>query len=132
MSVWATPARRSSVVLLVSAMGNIPAMREYTPEQESFRDDAVAVINAGAIVIAVAGTWTRPIFMGIIALLVAVIGYFMAPTLARRAHHRRLPDHALRDPRDVALAGHAHHLSSLTPGGWIGRPLTTCPRPPAW
>jgi hypothetical protein len=79
MSVWATPARRSSVVPLVSGMGNIPAMREYYPEQESFRDDAVAVINAGAIVIAVAGTWTRPIFMGIIALLVAVIGYFMSP-----------------------------------------------------
>ncbi len=103
-------------------------MREYTPEQESFRDDAVAVINAGAIVIAVAGTWTRPIFMGIIALLVAVIGYFMAPRSRGRAHHRRLPDHALCDPRDVALAGQAHHLS----GGRIGRPLTTWPRPPAW
>ena len=54
-------------------------MREYTPEQESFRDDAVAVINAGAIMIAVVGTWTRPIFMGVIALLVATFGYFMSP-----------------------------------------------------
>jgi hypothetical protein len=54
-------------------------MREYTPETESFRDDAVAIINAGAIVIAVAGTWTRPIYMGIIALLVAFFGYFMSP-----------------------------------------------------
>jgi hypothetical protein len=54
-------------------------VREYTPEQESFREDAVAVINAGAIVIAVVGTWTRPIFMGVIALFVAMIGYFMSP-----------------------------------------------------
>ena len=54
-------------------------MREYTPETESFRDDAVAIVNAGAIVIAVAGTWTRPIYMGIIALLVALVGSFMSP-----------------------------------------------------
>jgi hypothetical protein len=58
---------------------NLARMREYTPEPESFREDAVAVINAGAIVIAVAGTWTRPVYMGIIALLVAVFGYFMTP-----------------------------------------------------
>jgi len=54
-------------------------MREYIPEQESFREDAVAVVNASAIVVAVAGTWTRPIYLGIIALLIAVIGYFMTP-----------------------------------------------------
>ena len=54
-------------------------MREYVPEHESFREDAVAVINASAIVVAVAGTWTRPIYMGIIALAIAVFGYFMTP-----------------------------------------------------
>ncbi|MGZ4431313.1 MAG: hypothetical protein ACXVYV_06660 [Gaiellales bacterium] len=54
-------------------------MREYTPEYESFRDDAVAIINASAIVIALMGTWTRPVFMGPIALLVAVVGYLLAP-----------------------------------------------------
>jgi hypothetical protein len=54
-------------------------MRAYTPEHESFREDAVAIVNASAIVVAVAGTWTRPIYLGIIALLVAAIGYFMSP-----------------------------------------------------
>jgi hypothetical protein len=54
-------------------------VRDYTPETESFRDQALALINAAAIVIAVAGTWTRPVFMGIIALVVAVFGYFLSP-----------------------------------------------------
>ncbi len=54
-------------------------MRDYTPEYESFRDDAVAVINGAAITIAVIGTWTRPAFMGPIALVGAVIGYFLSP-----------------------------------------------------
>ena len=48
-------------------------MRDYTPEYESFRDDAVAVV------IALAGTWTRPIYMGIIGLIVALFGYFLNP-----------------------------------------------------
>ena len=54
-------------------------MRDYTPEYESFRDDAVAIINGLAIVVALAGTWTRPIYMGMLALLVALFGYFLNP-----------------------------------------------------
>lgn len=54
-------------------------MRDYYPETESFREQAEAVVNASAIVIAVAGTWTRPIYMGIIALAVALAGYVMSP-----------------------------------------------------
>jgi uncharacterized membrane protein len=54
-------------------------VRDYTPEYESFRDDAVAVINGLAIMIAVVGTWTRPIYMGILALAVALIGYLLNP-----------------------------------------------------
>jgi uncharacterized membrane protein len=55
------------------------SVRDYTPEYESFRDDAVAVINGIAVVIALAGTWTRPIYMGIIGLIVALFGYFLNP-----------------------------------------------------
>lgn len=54
-------------------------MREYTPDYESFRDDAVAVINASAVVVALMGTWTKPVYMGPIALLVAAVGYLLAP-----------------------------------------------------
>jgi hypothetical protein len=54
-------------------------VRDYTPEYESFRDDAVAVINGLAIMIAVVGTWTRPIYMGILALAVALMGYLLNP-----------------------------------------------------
>ncbi len=54
-------------------------MRDYTPEHESFRDDAIAVLNGAAITVAVIGTWTRPVFMGPIALLVAFLTYFMDP-----------------------------------------------------
>ena len=54
-------------------------MREYTPEYESFKDDAVAVLNGAAVVIAVTGFWTKPLFMGPIALAVAVFGYFLSP-----------------------------------------------------
>jgi hypothetical protein len=54
-------------------------VRDYTPEYESFRDDAVAVINGLAIVFAVVGTWTRPLYMGVIGLLVALFGYFLNP-----------------------------------------------------
>jgi hypothetical protein len=55
------------------------SVRDYTPEYESFRDDAVAVINGLAIVFAVVGTWTRPIYMGVIALAVALAGYLLNP-----------------------------------------------------
>ncbi len=54
-------------------------MRDYTPEYESFRDDAVAVINGLAIMFAVVGTWTRPIYMGVLALAVALCGYLLNP-----------------------------------------------------
>ena len=54
-------------------------MRDYTPEYESFRDDAVAVINGLAVVVALAGTWTRPIYMGMIGLVIALFGYFLNP-----------------------------------------------------
>ncbi len=54
-------------------------MRDYTPEYESFRDDTVAVVNGLAIVVALAGTWTRPIYMGMIGLVIALIGYFLNP-----------------------------------------------------
>ena len=54
-------------------------MRDYTPENESFRDDAIALTNGVAITIAVMGTWTRPVYMGLIALIVAAIGYFLSP-----------------------------------------------------
>ena len=54
-------------------------MRDYTPEYESFRDDTVAVINGLAVVIALAGTWTRPLLMGVLGLLVALCGYFLTP-----------------------------------------------------
>jgi hypothetical protein len=54
-------------------------VRDYTPEYESFRDDAVAVINGLAIMLAVVGTWTRPIYMGVLALAVALCGYLLNP-----------------------------------------------------
>jgi hypothetical protein len=54
-------------------------VRDYTPEYESFRDDAVALINALAIVLAVAATWTRPLYMGVAGLLVAMAGYLLDP-----------------------------------------------------
>jgi hypothetical protein len=54
-------------------------MRDYTPETESFRDDAIAILNGAAITVAVIGFWTRPAFMGPIAFLVALLTYFMDP-----------------------------------------------------
>lgn len=54
-------------------------MRDYTPEYESYRDDAVAVINGAAIAVAVTGIWTKPVFTGPIALVLALIGYFLTP-----------------------------------------------------
>ncbi len=55
-------------------------MREYTPEYESFREDALAVLSGAAITIAVAGFWAKPVFMGPLALLVALLAYFLNPT----------------------------------------------------
>lgn len=54
-------------------------MRDYTPETESFRDDAIAILNGAAITVAIIGFWTRPAFMAVIALLVAFLTYFMDP-----------------------------------------------------
>ena len=54
-------------------------MRDYTPEYESYKDDAVAVINGAAIAVAVVGVWTKPVFTGPIALVLALIGYFLTP-----------------------------------------------------
>jgi hypothetical protein len=55
-------------------------VREYTPEYESFRDDALAVLNGAAVTVAVAGFWGKPVYLGPLALLVAVLAYFMTPT----------------------------------------------------
>ena len=54
-------------------------MRDYTPEYESYKDDAVAIINGAAIAVAVLGVWTKPVFTGPIALVLALIGYFLTP-----------------------------------------------------
>ena len=54
-------------------------MREYTPEYESFRDDALAVLNGAAITVAVAGFWSKPVFTGPLALVIALFAYFMNP-----------------------------------------------------
>jgi hypothetical protein len=54
-------------------------VRDYTPEYESFRDDAVALVNGSAIVVAIMGTWTRPLYLGPIALVIAIFGYFLSP-----------------------------------------------------
>ena len=54
-------------------------LRDYTPENESFRDDFVAILGASAVVIAVMGTWTKPLLMGPVALVVAAIAYVLAP-----------------------------------------------------
>jgi hypothetical protein len=55
-------------------------VREYTPEYESFREDALAVLNGAAVTVAVAGFWAKPVYLGPLALLVALLAYFMTPT----------------------------------------------------
>jgi hypothetical protein len=52
-------------------------VRDYTPEYESFRDDALAVLSATAVVVAVSGFWWKPVYAGPIALAVAVLAYAM-------------------------------------------------------
>jgi hypothetical protein len=54
-------------------------VREYTPEYQSFRDDAIAILNGAAVTVAIAGFWSKPVFLGPIALAIAVIGYFLSP-----------------------------------------------------
>ena len=60
-------------------------MREYTPEYESFRDDALAVLNGAAVTVAVAGFWGKPVYLGPLALLAALLAYFMTPTSKGRS-----------------------------------------------
>lgn len=55
-------------------------MREYTPEYESFREDAIAVLNGAAVTVAVAGFWSKPVYMGPLALVIALFAYFMTPS----------------------------------------------------
>jgi hypothetical protein len=52
---------------------------ENTPEYESYKDDAIAVLNGVAFTIALMGVWTKPLYTGPIALLLAVFGYFLSP-----------------------------------------------------
>jgi hypothetical protein len=54
-------------------------VREYTPEYETFRDDALAVLNGAAVTVAVAGFWAKPVFLGPVALVVALLAYFLNP-----------------------------------------------------
>ena len=63
--------------------------REYTPEYRSFRDDALAVLNGAAVVVAVTGFWSKPLYMGPIALAVALLGFILSPPRQGRHDHRR-------------------------------------------
>ena len=54
-------------------------LRDYSPEYESFQDDALAVLNGVAVTIAVTGFWWKPVFAGPIALAVAVLAYALNP-----------------------------------------------------
>ena len=54
-------------------------MRDYTPEYESFQDDALAVLSGAAVTVAVTGFWWKPVYAGPIALAIAVIAYFLTP-----------------------------------------------------
>ena len=51
---------------------------EYHPETESFRDDAVAILNGCAIAVTIMGAWTNPVLLGIAGLAVAVLTYPMS------------------------------------------------------
>ena len=54
-------------------------MRDYTPEYETYRDDAIAVLNGTAVVLAVTGVWFQPILMGAAGLATALLAYFLSP-----------------------------------------------------
>lgn len=54
-------------------------MRDYTPEYESFQDDALAVLSGAAVTVAATGFWWKPVYAGPIALAIAVIAYFLTP-----------------------------------------------------
>jgi hypothetical protein len=54
-------------------------VRDYTPEYESFQDDALAVLSGAAVTVAVTGFWWKPVYAGPIALAIAVIAYFLTP-----------------------------------------------------
>jgi hypothetical protein len=53
--------------------------RDYTPEYESFQEDALAVLSASAVVVAVTGFWWKPVYAGPIALAIAVLAYLITP-----------------------------------------------------
>ena len=78
-------------------------MRDYTPEYESFRDDAVAVLNGAAVTVAVIGFWAKPVYTG--------------ADRPRRRRDRLLPDAARarrHDPRRRLIT-----LFALL-GRWLG------------
>jgi hypothetical protein len=54
-------------------------VRDYTPEYESFQDDALAVLSGAAVTVAVTGFWWKPVYAGPIALAIALIAYFLTP-----------------------------------------------------
>ena len=54
-------------------------MRDYTPEYESFRDDAVAVLGGTAVTLAVSGFWWKPVYAGALGLVVALIAWYLSP-----------------------------------------------------
>jgi hypothetical protein len=48
-------------------------VRDYTPEYESFQDDALAVLSGVAVTVAVTGFWWKPVYAG------PMIAYFLTP-----------------------------------------------------
>ena len=54
-------------------------VRDYTPEYESFRDDAVAVLGGVAVAVAVIGWWSKPLLMAPLALVLALANYALSP-----------------------------------------------------
>jgi hypothetical protein len=54
-------------------------LRDYTPEYESFRDDAVAVLGGTAVAVATLGIWAKPLLMAPVAVILALIAYALSP-----------------------------------------------------
>lgn len=52
--------------------------QDHHPETETFRDDAVAILNGCAIAVTVIGAWTNPVLLGIVGLAVAVLTFPMS------------------------------------------------------
>ena len=64
-------------------------MRDYTPEYESFQDDALAVLSGAAVTVAVTGFWWKPVYAGPIALAIARDRLLPDAAGAGRHDHRR-------------------------------------------